>query len=175
MGLFDHVICEHPLPLPEEANKLKNPPEWDKFEFTTQDLSPFGGVLNKYTIGDDGQIYLELEKGGIEKQELTRELSFYGWHMEEDHDYTFSFKALFWKGDLKEIDLEEWKKISNERRLKIQKEFTEKVENITKKTKKWWFQLYLYYRMVIGFIFSLFRWFLNFFYDLCWKIERWIT
>ena len=65
MGMFDSVICEYPLPLPDEAKELKSPPNWDKVEFQTKSIAPdgsagMGGFMEAYTIEDDGQIYKDV-------------------------------------------------------------------------------------------------------------------
>ena len=146
MGMFDYVKCDYPLPLPDEALELKSPPKWEEVEFQTKSL---GSMLDTYTIEEDGQIYKELvdrevisdEKGvltldetsnGIERVETTGEIDFYALHMEKSHDYWIEFKALVWKGELKEIQLKEFKKEDNSTRLKSQAQ----IEGLLKEHEK---------------------------------------
>ena len=187
--MIDFVQCESPLPLPEEAKKLKSPPIWSKFEFQTYSLE---GNTEKYTIEEDGQVYKEaikrelletddgnvemIEKNdGIEKVLHTGELVFCGMHMEEDEDYFFEFIALFWKGELKEMNLKKWESESNESRKRVHKEFSHSVKRMSERRDKWWFSAYNIYRVVISFVFGLTRYFLNLFFRFSLKLERWIT
>ena len=48
---------------------------------------------------------------GIEKQDFTGEIYIGTSILGEEHDYEISFKVLFYKGDLKELDLENWKNL----------------------------------------------------------------
>jgi hypothetical protein len=141
MGMFDTVICEYPLPLPNEAKELKSPPNWDKVEFQTKSM---GGFMEAYTIEDDGQIYKDVlerdyeidehgdsfiheKNNGIEKVEFTGDLVFYTSHTEDEYDYWVEFSALFWKGELKEINLKEWKREDNSGRVEAREKMLEAV------------------------------------------------
>lgn len=172
--MFDYIFCDYPLPLPEEAKELKTnfakgvkaPVDWSEFEFQTKD---FGGFLDKYTIEEDGQIYvekinrevIELENGemqmiekeaGIEKIEHTGEIVFYEMHLDEKDDYWIEFKALFWKGDLKEIELLNWEKKDNTERKKREKEFTQKVSKKIKQQSSLTYKVIHIYNKIIKFI-----------------------
>ena len=176
MGMFDYVYCEYPLPLPEEAKDFKDwngfkkgvitPLDWEKFEFQSRD---FGRLLEKYTIEEDGQIYKEIierelvedgkgdvtmveRNGGIEKVTHTGEVYFYGMHMEEEYDYWIEFKALFWKGDLKEIHLEAWEKEDNKKRIQSQEKIFKKLKEAQKKQFHWLQKLKLYYNFIVRFV-----------------------
>ncbi|MAF25632.1 hypothetical protein CL634_08700 [bacterium] len=174
MGMFDYVYCEHPLPLPEEVKDFKAdfkegveaPLDWSKFEFQSKD---FAGLLEKYTIEEDGQIYKEIiereivgnesdfpdiieKSGGIEKVEHTGEVYFYGLHMDKKYDHWIEFKALFWKGDLKEIYLEEYKKEDNSRRVASQEKILKTVKEAQKKQSRWSQRIKSYYNLIVRFI-----------------------
>ena len=144
MGMYDTVLCEYELPLPDEVKELKNPPDWKKWEFQTKSIVAedsffLGGFGDTYTIEDDGQLYKEIierevveqEDGqseliekdrGIEKQFFTGEIRFYNLHMEEKHDYWIEFLALFWKGELKEISLGKWENTEIPKESKYKRE-----------------------------------------------------
>ena len=174
MGMFDYVYCEYPLPLPEETKNFKTnfkegvkaPLDWSKFEFQSKD---FGGFLEKYTIEEDGQIYKEIiereivengsdfpdiieKSGGIEKVEHTGEVHFYGVHMDKEYDHWIEFKALFWKGELKEIYLEEYKKEDNSSRVASQEKIFKKVKEAQKKQLHRSQRLKSYYNLIVRFI-----------------------
>ena len=58
------------------------------------------------------------------------------------------FAALFWKGDLKEIDLKEWKKEDNKQRLEAHKKFTEQVGKAIKRQDS---LIYSVYKKIINY------------------------
>ena len=172
--MFDYIFCDYPLPLPEEAKELKveftkgvkSSIDWSKFEFQTKD---FGGLLDKYTIEEDGQIYVEKiereviehENGtaeitekdmGIEKVEYTGEVVFYNLHLDEKNDYWIEFKALFWKGDLKEMELLNWEKKDNAERKEHTDDFSKKMKKTIKQQGKLSYKLKMKYNSIIRFI-----------------------
>ena len=141
--MFDYITCDYPLPLPKEAEELKSSPNWSEMQFQTKsigdgDLFDVDSFMESYSIEEDGQIYKSITKrewlepegpwvekdDGIEKIEHTGEIVFNNFHPEEKYDYWIEFSALFWKGNLKEIKLNEWKKEDNSRRLKASEELT---------------------------------------------------
>ena len=91
MGMFDGIVCEYKLPLPEELGELSKI-NWNEFEFQTKSLD---NTLDRYTIEDDGQMYkeetkqklvedgekthIEIVEDGIEKSYFTGELIFNTW------------------------------------------------------------------------------------------------
>ena len=188
--MFDYVFCDYPLPLPEEAKNLKAdfakgvkaPIDWSKFEFQTKN---FDGLLDKYTIEEDGQIYVEkvdrelvehengevemIEKdSGIEKVEYTGELVFYNMHLDEKDDYWVEFKALFWKGDLKEIELKEWKKQNNAERKEHTEDFSKKMKTAIKEQGKLSYKFKMKYNLIV-------RFFLGCAVKLCWYLQKIFT
>ena len=191
MGMYDTVLCEYELPLPDEVKELKNPPDWKKWEFQTKSIVAedsffLGGFGDTYTIEDDGQLYKEIierevveqEDGqseliekdrGIEKQFFTGEIRFYNLHMEEKHDYWIEFLALFWKGELKEISLGEWEKHGNTQRIEVQERVKEAVKKASQKKEPSFLGKFV--RLVC----YMCRWVLNLFTSLTWKIERWFS
>tara|TARA_Y100000310_G_C20668991_1_gene809203 strand:+ start:853 stop:1422 length:570 start_codon:yes stop_codon:yes gene_type:complete len=187
--MIDFIRCDYPLPFPEEAEELKDPPIWSEFEFQTYSLR---GNTETYTIEEDGQVYkesaetelIETDGGdveivkkndGIEKVLYTGELIFSGMHMEEDKDYFFEFIALFWKGELKEINLKEWNAEDNAQRKIIQEQFSQNIKRISERKYKPWFPLYKAYYYVVSFILGLTRYFLGLALRFSLKLERWIT
>ena len=77
---------------------------------------------------------------GIELQEFTGEILFGTVFYGKDHDYLIEFKSLFWKGDMKEVELSSNEKHSNEERLEAQKKYVGIVNQLAQeeiKEKKW--------------------------------------
>ena len=95
--------------------------------------------------------------------------------MEEKLDYWMEFKALFWKGEMKEVTLEEWREEDNSERL----EFTEQIKSAHSKHQKDSKTLIykikgVYTQFVRGILFCI-RWLLGWVVKVTWKIQRWIT
>ena len=85
------------------------------------------------------------------------------------------YKALFWKGDLKELNLENVEEEDSSVRKKAQKKLNNYVSNLEKKKNKWWFPLTNVLRKVVMFINFLIRWVLGKLVQLTWKVDRWIN
>ena len=196
MGMFDSVICEYPLPLPDEAKELKSPPNWDKVEFQTKSIAPdgsgMGGFMEAYTIEDDGQIYKDVlerdyevdEEGfsfihernnGIEKVEFTGDLVFYTSHQEEEHDYWIEFSALFWKGELKEIKLKEWKREDNSERLKARDKMMDAMRRQRELKNSKSYKIKEILKKPIRFVFYIIKFSLGLIVRAVWWLEKHLT
>ena len=194
MGLLDTVTCEYPLPLGDKPKELESPPDWAKIEFQTSSFSTMEdmwGPPNAYTIEDNGDVYkscterklVEDEEGildikerddGIERVEHTGEVIFQTVHLEEKHDHIISFKALFWKGDLKEIDLEEWKTTDNAARLEAQEKFKSKMQTLIAAENKWHKKFFEPFKICVRVILGLTKFFFGLFAKVLMKIESWV-
>jgi len=195
--MLDLILCEYKLPLPEEANSLESPPEWDKLEFQTKSLlspsfdDPMTATfyVESYNISDEGQLYkediirdlvvneqgdyaLDEKDNGIVRLDYTGELSFFTIHFEKEYDYYIEFKTLFWKGDLKEVELVKWKKEENKARIETQELFKSQVKHAIKKQNS---KLYTIYKKIINNCFGLTKWVIYAILGLIHRIERWIT
>ena len=188
--MFNYIKCDYPLPLSEEALKLEPQPDWKEIEFQTKSLSD--SALDVYTIEEDGQMYKELvdrevisnEAGalvlnenpqGVEKVNYTGEIDFYTVHEDEGYDYWVEFRALFWKGDLKELDLKEFKKEDNAARLEVLAEVEIKLKEFDKKIKRneGFFRRNLI--KLVRVLMFLIRWPIGKIGQITWKIEKWLT
>lgn len=185
MGMFDYVKCDYPLPISEEIKNDLPEQEWSDISFQTKSLDC---SLETHVIEDDGQIYVERidryidEKGalqenktGIEKLEWTGELLFYFDFFKENEDIWIEFKALIWKGELKDIELLHYKKVDNSDRIKIQKELEEKIKQSENKPKNWWWKPLKVWCWVIRVPLFMIRWVLGCIVRFSWKLERWLT
>jgi hypothetical protein len=146
---FDYLTCEYPLPLPVDEEHNLEGIDWSEFEFQTNafllskdnEEELFG--IDAYSIDSDGEIYrrvvdrhyeedshglldIKEEFKGVERVNYTGELTFNGLHSHDEYDYFLEFKALFWKGDLKELLLADWKKEDNSDRVAAQKALEQK-------------------------------------------------
>ena len=70
-------------------------------------------VEENYQEDDDGSLKVTVSENGIERDEYTGEIIFGTLFKGKKHDYWIEFKALFWKGDLKEVELANYEKKSN--------------------------------------------------------------
>jgi len=186
--MFDTVTCQYPLPFPEEANQLAAAPDWETVEFQTKSFDCF---LDIYSIEEDGQIYKEVvdrdlarsEEGaliinetqkGIEKVEFTGEVVFYAMHLEPDFDYWVEFKALFWKGDLKEMELSKWERQDNAQRTQVLDDFNKQALQRKEDKQKWWYSARETYFKIIKLIMFSIRWPIGLIANLTWKMEGWL-
>tara|TARA_B100000287_G_C20263045_1_gene634819 strand:- start:25 stop:600 length:576 start_codon:yes stop_codon:yes gene_type:complete len=185
MGMFDYLKCEYSLPLTEEIKKELPEQDWSTINFQTKS---FDCALDNYMIEDDGQIYVEKldrfinNKGelqesstGIERVEWSGEVNFYFDFFKEDYDIWIEFKALVWKGELKEIELLNFSKTDNDYRVELQEKFTKEVKKREDKHKKWWWKPFKVWCSVVRGPLFIIRYALGWIVRLTWKIERWLT
>lgn len=194
--VLNKIICEKKLPIPwedfsDEDKNIFDNIKWDEEEFYTSsffDSDILPSVYPVYTITEDGQFYKSLTEikfeenekgeittserdGGIEKQEFTGEIYFGTEILKDDHDYLITFKALFYKGELKELKMEEWSKRSSEKRKKIEKKILENIKEI-EKLKKSNFRSSINWTLLK--VISLMRWVLFVVFKILLKIESWV-
>jgi hypothetical protein len=199
MGLISKLICEHPLPVPfedftEEEEEYFKETRWDEMHFYTSSFFDYDEELNcvsSYTITEDGQFYRDktevtfvegedgsIERkerdGGIEKQNFTGEIYFGTEILEESCDYTVTFKSLFYKGELKELDLEEFEKRNNEERKKSFDKISCKVKEEKDRTNSLRYKIALPFVKVSYFTVSIIKWVLIRVYHLLLKAEGWL-
>ena len=185
----DYLTCEYELPVPEEVtNLMASIPDWEDIELHTYSFANSPPLsFDKYSISEDGQLYKEIYKTemvetdgrievkekreGIERQDYTGEILFSALHLDKDHDFFLQFKALFWKGDLKEIELEEWEKNDNKERKNIQKQLKKllKEERIKENSRVNKAKSSILW--VLSPILGLIRYLLGYTVRITWKIE----
>jgi hypothetical protein len=87
----------------------------------------------------------------------------------EEYDHWIEFKATVWKGELKELDLVEYKKEDNADRLEYQGRMEEQLEKQSERGK-----LYKVYRYLITKPIQAVRLIMGFIVGLTFKVERWL-
>ena len=102
-------------------------------------------------------------------------MDFFHLFMKDDYDYFIQFTALFWKGDLKELNLDSWSKEDNSDRKEIQESIKKACVKSTAKRKKWYASPLGFYRTCVRFICSRIRLVLGWKIDLILKIEKFLT
>ncbi|MAF24307.1 hypothetical protein CL634_01785 [bacterium] len=193
--MYSSIICEHPLPFSGQLEDIGETQDWLQFEFQT--LS-FGYEFGKFTISEDGQLYrdtyrlveIPLEEkeqnklpdlpmmkqveDGIERMDYTGEIDFFGLLVGKKIDSWVELKALFWKGDLKELTLENLEKKDNSRRLESQEKIHEELKKYETSKKKWWYGLSVWYKRIIRVSFFLFKWFFAWIIRCLQGLEMWL-
>jgi hypothetical protein len=188
-AMFDYVKCSYVLPLSEEASKKIGPQDWEEIDFQTKSFPD--AFMDVYSIEEDGQIYKEnidrelvtcgekceiKEKNmGIEKVDWTGELVFYYDFLKDDCDYWIEFRALIWKGELKEVEMLYLKELENESRIGMAKEMAKKLTSRVEREARWWWRFFIAWRLIVRFPLGTIRWCSGLISRFTWKIERWLT
>ena len=144
---FDALSCEYELPLPDDK-KLKSM-EWGDFSFLAHKIC-FDKPPTEYQITEDGKIYElsyadDRENYKIEEIDMTREVIFFAVRREEKIDYSLEFMALFYKGELKEIELVSFEEKENKERRRFEEEMFKEAKIRLKKNLAFRFLKYPFY------------------------------
>ena len=167
---INYISCYKKLPVPEEVAKEFPGILWEDMLFFTHDLNKFS--LEELEITDDDKLFLNNKDGTIEKQDFTGEIVFSTMQFSEEHDYILYFKALFFKGELKELNLDKLIKKENTFRKTLEKANNESLLLYEDKKNKTWFKIYSFYYKCVRFVLILTRLVLGVLIDLTFKIER---
>ena len=184
MSLFDYVKSEYKLPLPEEVREDLCDTDWEEVEFQTKSFD--WPALDVYEISEDGSIYMETynrtgeglldrTRTGIEKIDYTGELIFYIDLMSKEWDYWIEFKALFFKGDLKEIELHELEKKNPEERLEMEKLIKDNLSKFVEQKNSRWHKALSIAMLPVRLLLATIKWLLGLAVKLVWKAERWVN
>ena len=151
--MFDRLFFEADLPKDKLPEEIRNQ-DMSELEFQTSDLSR---EMDTWSVSTAGELFLhETEKNivknagsaegffieekpqGIKKVEETKSVRFYRVFETKELDYWVSFDALFHKGSLLLVDINEVKEIDKEEREEAcarAKEFVEfQIERQNRKT-----------------------------------------
>ena len=184
MSLFDYVKSEYKLPLPQEVLDDLRDTDWEEVEFQTKSFD--WPTLDAYEISEEGSIYMETYKStgeglldrtrtGIEKIDYTGELIFYTDLMSKEWDYWIEFKALFFKGELKEIGLNELEKKDPKERLEMEKLIEENFSKFINRKNSRWNKALTIAMLPVRLLLAIIKWLLGLAVKLIWKAERWIS
>ena len=131
LKMFDRIYFEADLPLEKLPKELQSQ-DISELEFQTSDL---GNGMDTWSVSSAGELFFheveqEIIKGsqesfavkenhkGIRKTEETTSIHFYRIFECEEKDYWVSFDALFHKGKLILVDLNELNEVDKEERQK---------------------------------------------------------
>ena len=198
--MIDRLICEHKLPVPDsiltdDSDDFKGV-NWNEHEFYTASFArnlafhddPFSRGV--YTISEDGQIYKDIfeieievdEKGetlakeehkGLERLSHTGEIQFGTEIYGKEIDHEIIFKCLFFKGELKELDLESYVKHNNEARKESAKRMSCNFQKEIKRKMSPTYALLSPFKTVALQIVKVVKWLMFKFFVLVVKLETW--
>ena len=169
------VVVEDISPyLTDNLVEKLNDISWSDIVFTTFSICDTG--MLEYEITSDGFLYLTEEDGSLRKLDTyTGEIEFDTLIPGSEKDYEISFKAIFYKGDLKSLTAEKVKEHDSRPRLEARDKISEMVKAKAERSNKWWYKLYVFYTEVVVFILTAIRWVFGSLIKLCWIIQNKIT
>tara|TARA_B100001939_G_scaffold319489_1_gene307686 strand:- start:382 stop:981 length:600 start_codon:yes stop_codon:yes gene_type:complete len=192
---ISNIICEHPLPLDKVLSEQEDEDfegiEWDEFAFDT--FSFFNEnefQTSSYLISEDGLFYehvfnIELDRSendelvpkevdaGLTRQDFTGEIIFGTEIFGKDYDYEIIFKTLFFKGDLKELELDHFSKRENSKRREAAKKIQREVQLYQRKKRN---PIYLFvsaFKFTVGSLIEIPKWILFKTFAVVLKLELW--
>ena len=172
MGMYDTIICEYPLPMPDDPKGYTG-----SDDFQTKD---FDQSLATYTIDENGQLFIhrfegEWEPGNKdsdsfigklgyfkttktwqEQLNTTTTIVFYDYiHSENtDYDYLIEYEAVFVVGKMTSVKLTEFTATHNAERKKKDEEYEIRLQEHRKFAKTRRYKYFVRpYNQTISFIF----------------------
>ena len=148
--------------------------DWSDQTFTT--FSICSSSMMEYEISEE-ELYLRFEDDSIEKQDYTGDIEFATIipKDEDDMDYELSFKALYFKGDLKELTFLEVVGRDQSVRRDAQEKVMEAIKDHERKQSSVFYKLYSFYSKAVDFVFTFFRYIFASIIKFLWFIQNKIT
>jgi len=151
LNMFDRLFFEAELPRDDLPKEIRDQ-DMSELEFQTSDLNQ---EMDLWSVSTAGELFFhEVEKNiikndensqsimveekplGIKKVEDTKSVHFYRVFEGEENDYWVSFDALFHKGKLVLVDVNEVNAINKEERQKAKASANEFMQKIKEKQEK---------------------------------------
>ena len=151
LNMFDRIIFEADIPIKELPEEIRTQ-DMSELEFQTSDL---GNSMSTWSVSSAGELFLhEAERSftkddssdggflleekhlGIKKIEETKSVHFYRVFESEESDYWVSFDALFHKGELLLVDVNQISKINKEERENAKARAQEFLDGYEEKRKR---------------------------------------
>tara|TARA_B100000287_G_C20415512_1_gene695384 strand:- start:21 stop:587 length:567 start_codon:yes stop_codon:yes gene_type:complete len=149
LNMFDRIYFEADLPLDKLPEEVQNQ-DISELEFQTSDL---GNGMDTWSVSSAGELFFhevdqeivkDCEEGfavkanykGIHKTEETTAIHFYRIFECEEKDYWVSFDALFHKGKLILVELNELNEVDKEERQRAKSHAEQFVNDMKAKMEK---------------------------------------
>jgi hypothetical protein len=168
------VFEDADLFIPDDfKSKFKNI-NWSDQLFTTFSICETS--MSEYEISED-EIFLRFEDRTIEKQDITGKIEFSTVipHEEDEIDYELVFKALYFKGELKELNFSEAFEHSQTERKANQEKIMKVIEEQEARKSQLFYKFIKFYRNCVEFTFTFFRYILGSIIKFLWFIQNKIT
>lgn len=164
------LIFEKELPLTKEIINDFPSQKWNEILFVFFSPSLFSS--GNYEVSENGFIYQRMDDGSLEKKEMTNEISFSTLLINEELDCYLSFKALFFKGELKEVNLNKVIKTDNKERKIREKVSLEILNKRIKRRGGSLYKIFSVYKKIVSFLFFILFKVYNFVGAILSKAER---
>jgi hypothetical protein len=191
MGMYDTIICEYPLPMPNDPKGYSG-----SKDFQTKDLD---SALDLYEIDKNGQLFLQRSEGEWvegdknattfsgkmgyfkttkrwkEELALTATINFYDYQHSQNtnYDYFIEYKAVFIDGKISSVEIIDFEARDNAERKKKDLEFDKKLKDWYEFTKTRRYKYILRpYASFIRFVFRNIRNFLTFLQSKLYFVEK---
>ena len=192
---ISNIICEYPLPLQEVKNQEEDDDfkglVWDELAFDTFSFYNENEFQrSSYVISEDGFFYehifnMELGRsedgelvpvemdGGLNKQEFTGEITFGTEIFGKNYDYEMIFKALFFKGELKELSLDSFERKDNSKRKDVAKKIHLEVEKNKARKRQPYYLFVSAAKFLVSSLIEIPKWILYKMFALMLRLELW--
>lgn len=188
MGMYDNIKCEIPLPIPEDAEELKDV-VWANIDFQTKSLM---NCLSYYVIGFNKELHEQRHLQGdplsfwdADDEDIPTALvpchyhgivEFYTYLQKDKNDYHITFKATFTQGKVVDLVLLDFEQEDNKGRLVKEAVYRKELEHIRDIRTRWWYTVYrIFYRKPIMWAGRKTRACTQWIYSKSWQLERWLT
>ena len=172
MGMYDSIICQYPLPMPDDLKGYTG-----SHDFQTKDLDL---SLSTYTIDENGQLFIdrfegEWEQGNensdsfigklgyykitkkwLEQLNSTITIIFYDYQHSQntDYDYFIEYEAIFINGKITSVKLITFEAKDNAERKRKDIEFNEQMKKHHEFIKTWKYKFFVKpYNSIISYSF----------------------
>ena len=165
LNMFDRIFFEAELPVKDLPKEIKDQ-DISELEFQTSDL---GKNMETWSVSTAGELFqhdveqelikddsaeegfiIKEKHNGIKKVEKTTSVHFYRVFETEDKDYWISFDALFHKGKLVLVDLNEMHEVDKEQRTKARAHAEKFMKDFKSKAERKRYKLMAPFKFVLG-------------------------
>lgn len=173
LNMFDRIFFEADLPTEDLPKEIKSQ-DTSELEFQTSDL---GKNMETWSVSTAGELFqhdveqelvkdesseegfvIKEKHNGINKVEKTTSVHFYRVFEAEDKDYWVSFDALFHKGKLVLVDLNEIHEVDKEQRTQAKERAEKFMQDFKEKAELKRYKLMAPFKFVLGLFLVSLHW-----------------